>query len=121
MLRIYRCKEQSGSHRKKNKKPTGQEDNKMNTSINELNQTEMQNVTGGKKPTAGEGIVDFFIWAACGFHHRYVPTGKTKTDIDLVFPVKFYQVKCLDCGHISWERGELPNIQGPKINPSVTQ
>ena len=85
----------------------------------ELTPIQAERVVGGKKPTAGEGIVDFFIWAACGFHHRYVPTGRTKTDIDLVFPVKFYQVKCIDCGHISWERGEAPNIQGPKINPNA--
>lgn len=85
----------------------------------ELTQLQMERAAGGKRPKPTDGIVDFFIWAACGFHHRYVPTGKTKTDIDLVFPVKFYQVKCIDCGHISWERGEAPNIQGPKINPDA--
>ena len=85
----------------------------------ELTLLQMERAAGGKRPKPTDGIVDFFIWAACGFHHRYAPTGKTKTDIDLVFPVKFYQVKCIDCGHISWERGEAPNIQGPKINPDA--
>ena len=85
----------------------------------ELTLLQMERAAGGKRPKPTDGIVDFFIWAACGIHHRYVPTGKTKTDIDLVFPVKFYQVKCIDCGHISWERGEAPNIQGPKINPDA--
>ena len=85
----------------------------------ELTLLQMERAADGKRPKPTDGIVDFFIWAACGFHHRYVPTGKTKTDIDLVFPVKFYQVKCIDCGHISWERGEAPNIQGPKINPDA--
>ena len=85
----------------------------------ELTLLQMERAAGGKRPKPTDGIVDFFIWAACGFHHRYVPTGKTKTDIDLVFPVKFYQVKGIDCGHISWERGEAPNIQGPKINPDA--
>ena len=85
----------------------------------ELTLLQMERAAGGKRPKPTDGIVDFFIWAACGFHHRYVPTGKTKTDIDLVFPVKFYQVKCIDCGHISWELGEAPNIQGPKINPDA--
>ena len=85
----------------------------------ELTLLQMERAAGGKRPKPTDGIVDFFIWAACGFHHRYVPTGKTKTDIDLVFPVKFYQVKCIDCGHISWEHGEAPNIQGPKINPDA--
>ena len=85
----------------------------------ELTLLQMERAAGGKRPKPTDGIVDFFIWAACGFHHRYVPTGKTKTDIDLVFPVKFYQVKCIDCGHISWERGEAPTIQGPKINPDA--
>ena len=85
----------------------------------ELTLLQMERAAGGKRPKPTDGFVDFFIWAACGFHHRYVPTGKTKTDIDLVFPVKFYQVKCIDCGHISWERGEAPNIQGPKINPDA--
>ena len=85
----------------------------------ELTPLQMERAAGGKRPKPTDGIVDFFIWAACGFHHRYIPTGKTKTDIDLVFPVKFYQVKCIDCGHISWERGEAPNIQGPKINPDA--
>ena len=85
----------------------------------ELTPLRMERAAGGRRPSQTDGIVDFFIWAACGFHHRYVPTGKTRTDIDLVFPVKFYQVKCIDCGHISWERGEAPNIQGPKINPDA--
>ena len=85
----------------------------------ELTLLQMERAAGGKRPKPTDGIVDFFIWAACGFHHRYIPTGKTKTDIDLVFPVKFYQVKCIDCGHISWERGEAPDIQGPKINPDA--
>lgn len=85
----------------------------------ELTLLQMERAAGGKRPKPTDGIVDFFIWAACGFHHRYIPTGKTKTDIDLVFPVKFYQVKCIDCGHISWERGEAPNILGPKINPDA--
>ena len=85
----------------------------------ELTQLQMERATGGKKPTPVDGIIDLISWAACGFHHRYVPTGKTKTDLDLVFPVRFYQVKCIDCGHISWERGEAPDIQGPKINPNA--
>ena len=85
----------------------------------ELTLLQMERAAGGKRPKPTDGIVDFFIWAACGFHHRYIPTGKTKTDIDLVFPVKFYQVKCIDCGHISWERGEAPDIHGPKINPDA--
>jgi len=70
----------------------------------ELTQLQMERAAGGKKPTPVDGIIDLIAWAACGFHHRYVPTGKTKTDLDLVIPVKFYQVKCIDCGHISWER-----------------
>ena len=85
----------------------------------ELTQLQMEQAAGGKRPKPTDGFVEFFIWAACGFNHHYVPTGKSKTEIDLVFPVKFYQVKCTDCGHISWKRGEVPNIQGPKINPNV--
>ncbi len=93
----------------------------MNTSRRELNQHELELVTGGKRPTPGEGIVDFFIWVACGFHHNYFYTGKTKQDIDLVFPVTFYQQKCADCGHYSWTRTAPANVQGPKIGIPLTQ
>ena len=86
----------------------------------ELTPAELDRVAAGA-PRSGQGVLDFFAWIACGFNHHYVPTGKTKTDLDLVFRVNFYQVKCLDCGHETWKRGELPNIQGPKINPNAMQ
>ena len=83
----------------------------------ELTAEEQEKVTGGAPPS-GQGIVDFFAWIACGFNHHYVPTGKTKKERDLVFIVDFYQIKCTDCGHLSWKRGTLPNVQGPKIDPN---
>ena len=46
-------------------------------------------------------------------------SGKTQTDSDLVFPVQSCQVKCIDCGYVSRERGEAPNIQGPNNNPNA--
>ena len=54
--------------------------------------------------TPGEGIVDFFAWMLCGFNHHYEPTGKTKRDVDLVFPIILEQVKCKDCGYVTWRR-----------------
>ncbi len=82
-----------------------------------LTPAEAQRVAAGKKPMAGEGIVDFFIWMACGFHHNYVPTGRTRTEIDLVFPVTFYESRCRDCGHTTWMRmtKNQAYVQGPKI------
>lgn len=74
---------------------------------------EMEQVAGGK-PNPGDGIVDFIAWAACGFNHHYVHTGKTKKDVDLVFPVTFYQQRCVDCGYRRWTRTPPPNVQGPK-------
>ena len=38
----------------------------------ELTLLQMERAAGGKRPKPTDGIVDFFIWAACGFHHRYV-------------------------------------------------
>lgn len=84
----------------------------------ELTLAELDFVSAGK-PHSSQGICDFFAWIACGFNHHYVPTGKTKTDLDLVFRVNFYEVECKDCGHKTWKRGECPNIQGPKINPNA--
>ena len=92
---------------------------KLNQRRRELSEDELEQVAAGKKRKQSEAIYDFFMWIACGFNHHYVPTGKTRTEIDLVFPVKFYEVKCLDCGNITWKRGEAPNIQGPKINPDA--
>ena len=85
----------------------------------ELSPEELDCVVAGKKPKQGAALFDFFMWIACGFNHHYVPTGKTRTEIDLVFEVPFYEVKCLDCGHMTWKRGECPNIQGPRISPDV--
>ena len=65
--------------------------------------TQIGTATGGK-PTPGEGIVDFFAWMLCGFNHHYEPTGKTKRDVDLVFPIILEQVKCKDCGYVTWRR-----------------
>ncbi len=89
----------------------------MFTNKRELTPVELQCLTGGKKPTAGDGIIDFFSWVACGFHHRYFYTGKSKTEIDLVFLVTFYQQKCMDCGHYSWTR--TAPVQGPKIGTPI--
>lgn len=74
---------------------------------------EMEQVAGGK-PNPGDGIIDFVSWVACGFNHHYVYTGKTRKDVDLVFPVTFYQQRCVDCGHRNWTRTPPPNVQGPK-------
>ena len=90
----------------------------MSKYMRKLTPGEMELVTGGKRPSAGQGIMDFFSWVACGFHHRYALTGKTKKDMDLVFPVTFYQIKCLDCGHISWSRS-TDYVRGPKVDPDL--
>ena len=50
----------------------------MSKYMRKLTPSEMKLVTGGKRPSAGQGIADFISWAACGFHHRYALTGKTK-------------------------------------------
>lgn len=59
---------------------------------------------GSSQPSSGQGLIDFFAWIACGFHHHYEPTGRTKRDLELVFPVTFEQVRCRDCGHMTWRR-----------------
>ena len=69
----------------------------------ELSLEEMDTVTGGG-PSHGSGIVDFFAWIACGFHHDYVYTGRTKTDWDTVIPFTSYQIRCKECGHTTWTR-----------------
>ena len=92
--------------------------NHISQNRRELTPAELDLVVGGK-PHSGQAILDFFAWIGCGFNHHYYPTGKTKTDLDLVFTAHFYQVKCSDCGHTTWIRGELPNIQGPKIHPDA--
>ena len=79
----------------------------------ELTMDELEQVSGGKKPKAGAAVWDFFMWVACGFSHNYIPTGKTRKEIDLVFPVDFYEVKCTECGNVTWKRGQP--VQGPKI------
>ena len=90
----------------------------MANHMRKLTPKEMERVTGGKRPSPGQGIVDFIAWAACGFHHRYALTGKTKEDMDLIFPVTFYQIKCLDCGHIFWSRSR-DYVRGPKVDPGL--
>ena len=83
----------------------------------ELTMDMMEQAAGGK-PYAGEGVIDFLSWVACGFNHHYVYTGKTKQSIDLVFHVTFYEQKCADCGHYNWTRTAPPDVKGPKIgNP----
>ena len=75
----------------------------MENSVTELSLREMEHLAGGK-PGLVDGVVNFCSWVACGFHHNYRYTGKTKTDIDLVFHVKFHQQICKDCGHENWTR-----------------
>ncbi|MBR4502968.1 MAG: hypothetical protein IKP22_13970 [Clostridia bacterium] len=90
----------------------------MSKYMRKLTPSEMELVTDGKRPSAGQGIADLFSWIACGFHHRYALTGKTREDTSRVFPITFYQVKCLDCGHTTWTRfGGY--VRGPKVKPDL--
>lgn len=69
----------------------------------EVKQEELEQTAGGK-PGLFDGILMFGAWVACGFNHHYKYTGKTKTDIDGLFHVKFYQRICQDCQHEDWTR-----------------
>ena len=92
----------------------------MANNMRRLTPGEMRLVTDGERPSAGRNAADFFAWVGCGFHHRYAFTGKTLEDAGRVFPVRFYQVKCLDCGHISWTRTKecvLRRGAGPDLMP----
>ena len=75
----------------------------MERNMTELNRNEMEQPSGGK-PGLIDGFIDLCSWIACGFHHNYRYTGKKKTDLDLLFHVKFYQQICKDCGHENWTR-----------------
>lgn len=68
-----------------------------------VNLEEMEQVAGGK-PGLFDGVLMLGAWIACGFNHHYRYTGKTKTDIDGFFHVKFYQRICQDCHHEDWTR-----------------
>ena len=86
----------------------------------ELTQAEMKLIAGGR-PKQGEGLLDLVMWVACGFNHHYVPTGKTKKDVDLCIPITLYEVRCRDCGYYTWKRMTKNEayVQGPKIDPNA--
>ena len=73
----------------------------MENIIMEQNREEMKQPAGGK-PGLIDGPLMLFSWIACGFHHNYKYTGKTKNDLDLFIRKKFYQRICRDCGHEDW-------------------
>ena len=68
-----------------------------------LTESEMKEVNAGVTHPV-DGVIMFFSWVACGFHHNYKYTGKKQTRLDLFWHVTFYQRKCQDCGHIDWTR-----------------
>ena len=97
-----------------------QENEKRMSSIRkELSLDEAEKVAAGANHV--QAFSDFFAWIGCGFNHHYAPTGRTKHGHDFIFEATFYEVKCNDCGHITWKRmwNNEAYVQGPKIDPNI--